>query len=132
MFVALFAGPISSGSDTASRRKPAAGSHHAPAPPPRHSPRASSPLPISVPEPHQTSDDATGVTGCAAVDRRALGLRRDMRHDIHRSQFVDEVLGIVALVGAERDPTRPVQAINSKGSHRAVLGAICAGCGPRR
>ena len=40
----------------------------------------------------------------------------------HRAQLVDEVLGVVALVGAERDPSRPVGARLDHGERRHPLG----------
>src|SRR4051794_18268864 len=56
------------------------------------------------------ADGIAAVLRRAAVDRRAAtaGVLRDMWRYPHRAQFVDEVLRVIGLVGAERDPVRPV------------------------
>lgn len=50
------------------------------------------------------------MVGRATVDRRATAadVLRDMRADINRAQFLDEVGGVVAPVRAERDRAWPV------------------------
>src|SRR5262249_14956145 len=50
------------------------------------------------------------MTRSPFVDRRpsAAGVLRDMRAHVDGAQFLDEVGGIVALVGTERDRARPV------------------------
>ena len=48
---------------------------------------------------------------CAAVDGRALGFCRHMRRHVHESHFVDEVFGVVSLIGAKRDADSPVRPI---------------------
>jgi hypothetical protein len=45
----------------------------------------------------------SGAPRCAAIDGRALGFCRHMRRYIHGSQLVDEIFGIVSLIGAQGD-----------------------------
>ncbi|MET3583709.1 hypothetical protein ABID19_006774 [Mesorhizobium robiniae] len=58
------------------------------------------------------TDSIAAMPGGAPVDGRtmAAGVLRHMRRHLHRTQFVDEVLRIVGLVGTERDRLRPVGA----------------------
>src|SRR3954463_7298898 len=62
--------------------------------------------------PDALADGIATVPGRSAIDRRtaAAGVLRDMRRHVHRARFIDEVLRIVGLVGAERDRLRPVGA----------------------
>ena len=66
----------------------------------------------------------------AAVDRRRAAARvlRHVRRRVHRAQFVDEVLGVVALVGAERDRPRPIGARLDHVQRRDPLG-VAVGLG---
>jgi hypothetical protein len=47
---------------------------------------------------------------------------RHMRRHCHRAQFIDEVLRVVGLVGAERDRARPVGARFDYGERRNPFG----------
>ena len=38
----------------------------------------------------------------------STGILRHMRRHLHRAQFVDEILGVISLVGTQRDRLRPI------------------------
>src|SRR5271166_2177506 len=52
------------------------------------------------------------VSRRAAVDRRRapIGILRHVRRSVHRTQLIDEVLGVIGFVGAERNRPRPIRA----------------------
>ena len=54
------------------------------------------------------AQSVAGMARRAAVDRRRAAVRilRYVRRRVHRAQFTDEVLGVVSLVGAERNRPR--------------------------
>src|ERR1700678_1491591 len=58
------------------------------------------------------ADRIARVPRGAAVDRRraAIGILRHVGRRVHRAQLVYEILGVVGLVGAERDRPRPIGA----------------------
>ena len=65
--------------------------------------------------PDDLAGPVAGMPGGAAVDGGSFCFSRDVGRDVDRAQFVDEVLGVIALVGAERD------APNKFGTFRARL-----------
>src|SRR5215213_5833792 len=62
------------------------------------------------PFPDDLADFVAGVSGGASIDGRAPGLGGHVRGNVDRAQLVDEVLGVIPLVGAERDAPRSVSA----------------------
>jgi hypothetical protein len=51
------------------------------------------------------ADPIAAMARRSPIDRRAspIGVLRHVRPHLHRAQFVDEVLRVIALVGAQRD-----------------------------
>jgi hypothetical protein len=45
---------------------------------------------------------------CRRTSARVL---RHMRRHSHQAQFIDEILGVIGLVGTERDSLRPIRAL---------------------
>ena len=64
------------------------------------------------------------VSRRTAVNRRGtpIGVLRHVRRRVHRAQFIDEVLGVVGLVGAERDRPRSIAARLDHVQRRDPLG----------
>ena len=58
------------------------------------------------PLPDRLADPVAGVAGGASIEGGAARLRGDVRGDVEGAKLADEVLGVVALVGAERNPAR--------------------------
>src|SRR3954463_12689954 len=56
------------------------------------------------------ADLVAGMAGRASVDGGALDLSRDVRGDVEGAKLSDEVLGVVALVGPQRDAARSIGA----------------------
>src|SRR5436305_14749454 len=56
------------------------------------------------------ADLEAGMAGRASADGGALDLGRDVRGDVEGAKLTDEVLGLVTLVGPQRDAARPLAA----------------------
>src|SRR4051812_26966096 len=56
------------------------------------------------------ADLVAGMAGRASVNGGALDLSRDVRGDVEGAKLSDEVLGVVALVGPQRDAARSIGA----------------------
>src|SRR3954451_25445377 len=56
------------------------------------------------------ADLVSGMAGRASVDGGGLDLSRDVRGDVEGAKLSDEVLGVVALVGPQRDAARSIGA----------------------
>src|SRR4051794_9121940 len=56
------------------------------------------------------ADLVAGMAGRASVDGGAVDLGRDVRGDVEGAKLTDEVLGVVTLVGPQRDAARSIGA----------------------
>lgn len=70
------------------------------------------------------ADGVAHMARRAAVDRRGapVVVLHGMRRDLHRAQFVDEIVGVIGLVGAQCDGPRPIGVRLDQVNYRDALG----------